>query len=368
MQNSARSICTCALCTNFSFLVRKFAANPQYFSEESNLPHTFSPYGLSRASVCPHPDSQPFSSRQCYNGECSHCSPSLLNLELKPQYKELGIKYRQFSRVQKEGLDRKIVDLVEVISTAQEALDQLLVQLKVYIEHDFCYRWQRGMYRQCIEDLLPFELVSTADFAENITFEYDEEIQSMHWSKSQCSLFVEVCDFLLPSSGAAAGDTEYTRVTETHAVWSDDRCHDVAFAEAAHAKIFDNLRGRPGLPEFKFWNRWTDNCACQFKCADSFLAVSNSVRSIGIPVQHNFFERNHGKSMCDSEGGASKSAVKRELLRPDGDLPREAASVVEWCNANMSEPRRSREGKEHRIHRRYVRTCSAIQACHGWMC
>jgi hypothetical protein len=343
-------VCTCVLCTNFRYIVNKFAGNKQLFTEDSILPEDFTPHGLARAFVCSPINGQAFSARECYNGSCSICGPIKLNLALKPECVSLAFRYRQYKRVRKPELDKTVYDVVEVSSDAPAALQELFSQLRVYVEHEFCIRWQRCMFKQSLEEMQPHELVSTADFAENITIEFDGEIQSMHWTKSQCSLFVEVLHYLQPSTSTLQ---PYILVTETHLVWSNDRKHDVAFAEMAHAKVHSNLCSRPELPKFKCWFRWTDNCSCQFKCADSFLCLSNSCSTFGIPVEHHFFERYHGKGLHDSEGGVAKAAVKKELLRATGDLPKDAAAIVAVCNEKITDPVRCNEGFQHRIHKRY---------------
>jgi hypothetical protein len=311
---------------------------------KDKLPSEFSCYALARACVCGRAATEQFSGMGCYRGECGQCGVKTATFEVAEEHKLQQVSFKKFKYVDKPD-GRRQMDLVVEEMTLQDAVTELCSQLSVYVLHDFLVRWQRLQFNNCTQGQLPHELITSADYAENLTFEYDNAVQSMYWVNSQCTLYVVIVYLINKDTGV--------QQVETHAFWSDDMKHDLVFAELCNGKLMDALRLRPDVPELKCWFRWSDNCSSQFKCSDYFYVLSDALQHVGIPVQHDYFERNHGKGLHDSEGGAAKAAIKSESFKSDGDVLKSAAAVTQYCNAELGTPTRAASSQSSRIAQRH---------------
>lgn len=61
-----------------------------------------------------------------------------------------------------------------------------------FIQHTFRAKWQDCMFCQLLESFPPGTVVTIIDFAENYTFEGQDEIQSMHWHSDQITILVVI--------------------------------------------------------------------------------------------------------------------------------------------------------------------------------
>jgi hypothetical protein len=312
---------------------------------QDNLPSEFSCYTLARACVCNRAATDgAFSSTDCYRGTCVHCGVKAATFEVAKEHKLRTVSFKKFKYVDKPD-GRRQMDLVIEELSLQDTVTELCSQLSVYVLHDFLVRWQRLQFNNCTHGQLPHELVTTADYAENLTFEFDDAVQSMYWVNSQCTLYVVIVYLINKHTGL--------QQVETHAFWSDDMKHDMVFAELCNEKLLAALRLRSDVHELKCWFRWSDKCSSQFKCSDYFYVLSDGLQRVGIPLQHDYFERNHGKGLHDSEGGAAKAAIKSECFKTDGQLLKSAAAVTQYCNAELTIPTRAASSQQSRIAQRH---------------
>ncbi|GLC69681.1 hypothetical protein PLESTF_000864100 [Pleodorina starrii] len=129
-------------------------------------------------------------------------------------------------------------------------------------------------------------------------------------------------------------------MVETHFFFSSDPTQDAAFVNLAYKRVLQNLSDRyPGLRnQVRVWFRWSDNCAAQFKCADSFALTSQWYEASGIFVQQDFTEASHGKGLHDSEGGIVKRAINDELRRTGGVLFKTVEEIVEFAMTHLTVP------------------------------
>jgi hypothetical protein len=58
----------------------------------------------------------------------------------------------------------------------------------------------------------------------------------------------------------------------------------------------------------------TDGCAGQFKNKFYFSNLFHAKQEFGVEMTANFYEANHGKSLCDSIGGTLKRSVRARVL------------------------------------------------------
>ena len=82
---------------------------------------------------------------------------------------------------------------------------------------------------------------------------------------------------------------------------SDDIKHDSRVVTICTEMVIEEiLQQRPNV---KFFQRWSDNCAPQYKNKKSFYVLINLNNDTGFNFSMHFFERKHGKGPVDGLGG-----------------------------------------------------------------
>jgi hypothetical protein len=106
-------------------------------------------------------------------------------------------------------------------------LDYLRPKLHQFIMHNFVARWQDNQCKLAMANL-PFDcILSHIDFAENYTFQIQNEIQSMHWHSFQVIILVHITfcvDFAF-----GFDDEDNTFIKDNHFYILDDKEHDTLF-------------------------------------------------------------------------------------------------------------------------------------------
>ncbi len=126
-----------------------------------------------------------------------------------------NVKWKQFERVEVNG--RKQLDIVQKTTPVTVLVSEFQKQFPKYVKHSFENAWQRSQFNACLDGQWSNELITTADFSERFDFQYDHEIQSMHWVSKSCSLFVIIA--YLPSPDITVGKPW----AEMFGFWSDDK-------------------------------------------------------------------------------------------------------------------------------------------------
>ena len=105
---------------------------------------------------------------------------------------------------------------------------------------------------------------------------------------------------------------------------SEDKRHDfqqVELFEKIAVKICQDKCGQP----IRNWNRWSDNCAGQFKSRKTLGKLVQAPNSVlgdedteASKISWDFLEANEAKNESDTIGGFSKTALRQAMLRdPD---------------------------------------------------
>ena len=145
-----------------------------------------------------------------------------------------------------------------------------------------------------VEGLQEGQISKVQDFSKNYTCLVPDEVQSLHWTQTQSTLF-PVVTFRKTDTG---------KLLEDHLVFiSDELEHDCAFVEMVNADIHSYYQqaGVEIVRDIEF----NDGCAAQF----------TSIKSIGlfskrsIHTERVYFESSHGKGPSDGVGGVIKSLV-----------------------------------------------------------
>lgn len=73
-----------------------------------------------------------------------------------------------------------------------EFITYLLPKLQHFVKHNFQGRWRNKHFKTCVKLFLENSIVYVVDFAENYTFQVQDEMQSMHWHSFQITLLVDI--------------------------------------------------------------------------------------------------------------------------------------------------------------------------------
>jgi hypothetical protein len=60
----------------------------------------------------------------------------------------------------------------------------------VFVHQNFVSRWQDQQFKECLKHFPSDTIISMIDFAENYSFEIQNEMQSMHWHSYQVTILV----------------------------------------------------------------------------------------------------------------------------------------------------------------------------------
>ena len=104
-----------------------------------------------------------------------------------------------------------------------EFFQYLLPVLHTFIAHNFVAKWQDVNCKKSMVDMPRDVILSHVDFAENYTFQIQNEIQSRHWVNSEISIFVHVT--------YRYDSTVDGVVRESHFYIFDDRSHNTFFVQ-----------------------------------------------------------------------------------------------------------------------------------------
>lgn len=207
------------------------------------------------------------------------------------------IKFLQFkntSYTTNKGQTKKKVALVSERITISQFFTALKQAMQGFARHRFNHFHTKEIYKMAIEGLQEGQLIKVQDFSENYTCLVPDEVQSLHWTQTQATLF-PVVTFRKGDSG---------KLLEDHLVFiSDDLEHDCAFVELVNAKIHSYYQqaGVEIVRDIEF----NDGCAAQFKSIKSFGLFSKR----SIHTDRVYFESSHGKGPSDGVGGVIKSLV-----------------------------------------------------------
>lgn len=144
--------------------------------------------------------------------------------------------------------------------------------LQRFVYHNFCARWQTEQAKSAKESLPTNAILTHIDFAENYTFQVQNEIQSMYYHSTQITIMVQVVYRVqVPDDGIP----ELLR--ETHYWISDDKAHDTLFVQHCLLRHWQWLQSHGCRPDTHIV--FSDGCSAQFKGARSLYFVARYVTS-----------------------------------------------------------------------------------------
>ena len=219
--------------------------------------------------LCPKLEDSEFHRSQCLLGSCSSCGVAFLKLCPQERVDMLGITFnwKQFRYEvvgsTEDGRPKKHIKEISRTTTFSEFMDFFKLTVQRFIKHNFEARWQSEqskLLRQCLQR---GTILSHIDFAENYTFQVQNEIQSMYFQSTQMTILVHVTFYVARTSDDKNEEPHLVR--KTHYYISDDRSHDTLFVQHClmlHWRWFMSIK-------FTLTTHYvfSDGCAAQFKRA-----------------------------------------------------------------------------------------------------
>lgn len=134
-------------------------------------------------------------------------------------------------------------------------------------------------------------IVSHIDFAENYTFQIQNEIQSMYFFSESITILVHIT---LHRGLATEDNDDGELIKHSHYYISDDKDHDSLFVQHCMMLHWEWME-RMGFKPREHWV-YSDGCAAQFKGAKSMYFVARYPGlTNGCLMRWNFFGSGHGK-------------------------------------------------------------------------
>ena len=145
--------------------------------------------------LCPIPEGEKYNRLECREGTCPNCDIDTIkwpawfqsNRQCNWQKYET-VEYPNPKSV--SGVSKKL-SIVRVDTppdnTPSLLLEHFKSKIRYYLYHQFENWWQSEQFQLCLSRFKPGEIVTAADFSENLGFLVQNEIQSLHWVTVQCT-------------------------------------------------------------------------------------------------------------------------------------------------------------------------------------
>ncbi|XP_047129865.1 uncharacterized protein LOC124809907 [Hydra vulgaris] len=231
---------------------------------------------------------------------------------------EQSVDFKQWATTDRTELLTINLPLNEFIDLLCEKLDKITC-------HSFIAKSQSSYLKHLKETLSIDEAIVLVDFAENYTFVVQDEVQSYHWSKSQCSLHPVVIYY-----------KKMKLETSSFCIISDDLNHDVGFINEVMHKTINHIKANicPTITKIHYFS---DGCVGQYKNCKHFYNLCHHSKDFSLSCIWNFFATSHGKSPCDGIGGTVKRLVATASLQsPNTGQILSAQAMFEYCQKSIS--------------------------------
>jgi hypothetical protein len=251
--------------------------------------------------------------------------------------------------VTKKGETKKKLHLVAKSTTSSELISYLKPKLSYFVRHNFTARWQDQQFKHCRKSFPADTIVSVIDFAENYSFEVQNEVQSMHWHSYQVTILVQITWMRDPS--VDPNDEDNYTVMKYHFYISDDPTHDSAFVQHC-LQLHWQYVVDSGVKPKQHWI-WSDGCSSQFKSKVPWFFISRYPDITGgCACLWSFFGSGHGKGPHDGAGAVVKRFIRQVQLDSHGPVLHNALDVVALLREHLTtRPETSYTGDLKHVHR-----------------
>ena len=191
----------------------------------------------------------------------------------------------------KQWITTDRTELLTIKFPLSEFIELLCEKLDKITSHSFIAKSQSSYLKHLKEKISPDEAIVLGDFAENYTFVVQDEIQSYHWSKKQCSFHPIVICYMK--------EKFFER---------DDLNHDVGFINEILHQTIDYIKTNlcPIITKIHYFS---DGCSGQYKNCKHFYNLCHYAEDFSVSCIWNFFATSHGKSPYDGISGTVKRLV-----------------------------------------------------------
>ena len=306
--------------------------------------------------LCPKKDGSQWHARECVFGDCDSCGVDYLPLCLTEEegFKANIVKWKHFSLetiTTKKGEQRKKLQLVYEESTSDKLVSYLKPKLQDFARHSFVAKWEDEQFRTCLENFPADTMVSVVDYAENYSFEVQNEVQSMHWHSYQVSILVHITWVRNPEPDPEDASTR--NIMQYHFYISDDKKHDSYFVQHCLQMHWD-ATVEEGFTPKRHWI-WSDGCSGQFKSRIPWYFVSRYPQLTGgCMCMWSFFGTGHGKGPHDGAGAVIKRYMRNAQLDMLGPRLQDAETVCQFLREKLSvRPESSYSGERRPVRRTF---------------
>ncbi|XP_045024477.1 uncharacterized protein LOC116922580 isoform X1 [Daphnia magna] len=233
----------------------------------------------------------------CMFGECSRCPSSDV---LKEFLFEKLDDYESVTYSEWTTVDR--TTLIKVQQSVEDFVLKLVSLLLKLRTHHFLSKVQAAHYKSLKEQLGNSDCLVTLDFAENYTFESQDEVQGAHWTNNQATVHPIVIYY----------KENEELISKSYCIISDSLKHD---AVAVHSFIRGILpKIKTVIPNLKKVFFFSDGGPAHYKNRFNFANLSLFESDHGVPAVWHFWATCHGKNACDGVGGTVKRLARRASL------------------------------------------------------
>ncbi|GAQ89961.1 hypothetical protein KFL_005820050 [Klebsormidium nitens] len=301
--------------------------------------------------MCPKPEGSDKHKPECISGKCGLCGfeRKFATCPVELDASAPLVKYKSFQYVvvldkngqpikDRDGRDKKRIKEVMVESSPSELFSALGAKVPPFLQHTFRVKWQDKQFRELLDTFPVGTVVSVIDFAENYSFEQQDEIQSMHWHSDQITILVHITyrHKQLEIDGVESTAENRQIARETVFYISDDKQHDTHFVQHCLVKKHAAEMKERGI-KVEEHRVFSDGAASQFKSRRAFYFVARYPGLTAVKMEWYFFESGHGKGEHDGAGAVVKSALRKWQLVRDGESQMtSAAEAVRLLTERLS--------------------------------
>jgi hypothetical protein len=253
---------------------------------------------LWEACLCPKEEGAIWHAKACVMGECSICGvEKFLPLCIAEKDGNTLVQWKCFDKQvigtsEETGEVRKRIREVFMETTIAEFVAYLKPNFQKFIRHNFVANWQDKQARLALEFLPARTIISHVDFAENHSFQVQNEIQSAYYHSYQVTIMVHITYHRNPDF--VEGSDASPILKEGHFWISDDKDHDTVFVQFCFKQHWNWLQER-GITPGEHWV-FLDGCSAQFKSRGPFFFVARYPGiTNGYQMKWHFFGTCHGK-------------------------------------------------------------------------
>lgn len=239
-------------------------------------------------------------SEQCMSLECNACRGKIKDYMPQDTNDDV-VTYYQWQKAEK----------LQLAGTISEIFHTLEEKIPKFLDHVYTKRKQAAFMEHVKSKVDGEEILVQVDFSENASLGYQNEIQSVHWTYKQATLFT--CHaWIKPDE------------TENIVLVSDDLNHTKVSVHAFMTKLLSTLKQK--YPSIKRVHVFSDGASSQFKQRFLFSNIHHWENDLKVALEWHFFATSHGKGVVDGLGGTVKRSVWRYVKSGMG----EAANPVDF--------------------------------------